>query len=324
MVKVLQNLCVLQVLLPKLRLITQRPQAFFLLRLIHMGTQESSHNFYKLTPVKLGCEVRGINLKQDVPPEVMAAIKEDVTKHRLLIFKDQGVVSGERHVEIAKWFNEPESTFYKHPRSPHPDVFRVSNDRSEGCTNVGRTGWHIDGSFQEAPFAYALYHMVSVPSNGPTVFAPLTDIIEELPREQRIRWERLYMISDGRSGPVHPLIYSHPITKRKVLCFHLGMTDSFIWDYKTPQQRITKEEETYSLLQEIHHEFIKNNKVRQFSHQWEVGDFIISDNLSVGHEAAPETQLPRSQVGLRILHRVTTKGHCPPAKEYDYRKELGL
>lgn len=69
MIKVLQNLCALQVLLPKLRLITQRPQAFSLLRLIHMGTQESSHNFYKLTPVKLGCEVRGIDLKQNVPPE---------------------------------------------------------------------------------------------------------------------------------------------------------------------------------------------------------------------------------------------------------------
>lgn len=29
-------------------------------------------------------------------------------------------------------------------------------------TDVGRTGWHIDGSFQEAPFGYALYHMVSL------------------------------------------------------------------------------------------------------------------------------------------------------------------
>jgi hypothetical protein len=28
---------------------------------------------------------------------------------------------------------------------------------------VGRTGWHIDGSFQPAPFAYSLYHMVKVP-----------------------------------------------------------------------------------------------------------------------------------------------------------------
>ena len=61
-----------------------------------------------------------------------------------------------------------------------------------------------------------------------------------------------------------------------------------------------------------------------FNFQWQVGDFIISDNLAVGHEAAPETQLPRSQVGLRVLHRVTTKGVHPPKKEYDFEKELGL
>lgn len=289
-----------------------------------MNTQESSHNFYTLTFGKLGCEARGIDLKKDVSKEVIAAIKNDVMKHRILIFKDQGIISGDRHVEIAKWFGEPDSTFYKHPRSPHPDVFRVSNDRSEGCTNVGRTGWHIDGSFQEAPFAYSLYHMVSVPTNGATVFCPLTEIIEELPREQRIRWERLYMISDRRSGPIHPLIYSHPLTKKKVLCFHLGMIEGFIWDYKTPQQRVTSEEETYAILQEIHHEFIKDNKARQYRHEWSVGDFIFSDNISVAHEAAPESQLPRSQVGLRVLHRVTTVGHCRPTKEYDYRKELGL
>lgn len=292
---------------------------------LEMGTQASNgHNFYQLSPVKIGCEVRGIDLNKDVPKEVIAAIKEDVTKHRLLIFKDQGVVSGQRHVEIGKWFAEPESTFYKHPRSPHPDVFRVSNDRTEGCTNVGRTGWHIDGSFQEAPFAYALYHMVSVPSYGPTVFAPLTEIVEELPKEQRIRWERLYMVSDRRSGPIHPLIYSHPLTKKKVLCFHLGMTESFIWDYKTPEERQTDEDESYALLREIHCEFVKDDKARQYAHEWKVGDFIISDNLSVGHEAAPETQLPRSKVGLRVLHRVTTVGRHSPAKEYDYRKELGL
>lgn len=289
-----------------------------------MDSQESRHNYYKLTPGKLGCEVRNIDLKKDVPPEVVAAIKEDVTKHRILIFKDQGVISGDRHVEIAKWFQEPDSTFYKHPRSPHPDVFRVSNDRTEGCTNVGRTGWHIDGSFQEAPFGYALYHMVSVPKSGPTVFCPLTELIEQLPQDQRARWERLYMISDRRSGPVHPLIYSHPLTKKKVLCFHLGMTEAFIWDYKTPQQKVADERETFSILQEIHKEIVKNKDTLQYRHEWSVGEFIISDNLSVAHEAAPETQLPRSEVGLRVLHRVTTKGHSPPAKLYDYKKELGL
>ena len=135
-------------------------------------------------------------------------------RHRLLVFRDQGVVSGERHVEISQLFGELESTFYKHPASPHPDVFRVSNDPAQGCTGgfacgwggggggggggergvhaqawastttarlppahpphpprppgVGRTGWHVDGSFQPAPFAYSLYHTVVVPCEGDT------------------------------------------------------------------------------------------------------------------------------------------------------------
>ena len=116
----------------------------------------------------LGKEIRGINLNEKVSDETIEQIKKDVHIHRMLIFKDQGQVSGQRHVEISKWFGELESTFYKHPRSPHEDVFRVSNDEAEGCRNVGRTGWHIDGSFMRAPFAFALYHMYSVPITGDT------------------------------------------------------------------------------------------------------------------------------------------------------------
>lgn len=48
--------------------------------------------------------------------------------------------------------------------------------------------------------------------------------------------------------------------------------------------------------------------------QWEVGDFIISDNLSVGHEATPETQYALKDVGLRILHRTTIRGTNIPSK----------
>lgn len=57
-----------------------------------------------------------------------------MTEHRILVFKDQGIIGGQRQVDISKWFGELESTFYKHPKSPHPDVFRVSNVQSEGCT----------------------------------------------------------------------------------------------------------------------------------------------------------------------------------------------
>lgn len=128
----------------------------------------SGHSFYTLKPLKLGVEVRGISLQTDPPDDVIAQIKADVTSHRIVVFRDQGDISGLRHVQISQWFGDLESTFYKHPKSPHPDVFRVSNDEREGCTGVGRTGWHIDGSFQPAPFAYSLYHIVSVPQSGAT------------------------------------------------------------------------------------------------------------------------------------------------------------
>lgn len=116
----------------------------------------------------LGKVITDIDLNEPVSEDTIKQIKKDVHEHILLIFKNQGIISGQRHVEISKWFGDLESTFYKHPRSPDPDVFRVSNDEAEGCTNVGRTGWHIDGSFMTEPFTFSLYHMVAIPKSGDT------------------------------------------------------------------------------------------------------------------------------------------------------------
>lgn len=68
------------------------------------------------------------------------------------------------------------------------------------------------------------------------------------------------------------------------------------------------------ILEEIHNEIIKDDRRLIYSHKWEDGDFIISDNLAVGHEATPETQYPVSEVGLRVLHRTTIQGTNIPSK----------
>jgi len=275
----------------------------------HMST--SSEASY--TPTQIGVEVRGIDLNCDLSKDLIEKIKTDVHKHRLLIFKDQGVVSGERHVQISKWFGEIESTFYKHSRSPHPDVFRVSNAESEGCRNVGRTGWHIDGSFMEEPFDFAVYHMVSVPKTGSTAFIGFEELVNSLRQDQLALWKRLWMVGNNRDV-IHPLIYSHPVTQKPVLCFHLGMIDCFVWDYGSKSQKMTDRKETLAILQEIYREIVKDNESLVYKHEWKPGDFIISDNRAVGHEATPETQLPVSEVGLRVLHRTTVKGSSRPSK----------
>lgn len=51
-----------------------------------------------------------------------------------------------------------------------------------------------------------------------------------------------------------------------------------------------------------------------YAHEWEEGDFLITDNLALAHEAAPETQYPVQEVGLRILHRTTVAGIHVPIK----------
>ena len=122
------------------------------------------------------------------------------------------------------------------------------------------------------------------------------------------------MVSDRRSNITHPLIYNHPETKKQVLCFHLGMTDSFILDRGSSNVKELSEEETEQTLGSIYNEIVRKNNDLVYKHEWKPGDFIISDNLAVGHEASPETQYPKSEVGLRVMHRVTIAGKHVPCK----------
>lgn len=101
--------------------------------------------------------MHGVDVKQDLCSSTIDKIKEAVTqyvdvfacldfarpmkgmhlticRHRVVVFRDQGVMSGQQQVNISEWFGPCESTFYKHPKSPHPDIFRVSNNKLEGCT----------------------------------------------------------------------------------------------------------------------------------------------------------------------------------------------
>ena len=73
-----------------------------------MATRSCS---YALREAKIGCEVFGIDLKKEVTEDVVRTIKNDVKKHRILIFREQGIVPPQRHLEISRWFGEVESTY---------------------------------------------------------------------------------------------------------------------------------------------------------------------------------------------------------------------
>ena len=88
---------------------------------------------YQLKPQKLGAQVIGVNLQDDIPDCVIDEIKCDIIKHKLLLFRDQDVLSEDRQIIVSRWFGEIDVRGYdQHPKSPSPLILRVSNDEVEG------------------------------------------------------------------------------------------------------------------------------------------------------------------------------------------------
>ncbi|CAK9004775.1 unnamed protein product [Durusdinium trenchii] len=286
--------------------------------------------------------VEGFSLdgRDPLPAEVVARIKDDMKHYRVLVFKGQGRLSGERQVQISKQLGTIESTFYKHPKSPHPDIFRVSNDEREGCVGVGRTGWHIDGTFQWKPFKYQTMHFHSVCEGGETWFVPLKEFYEMQDQEIGSReydcfklhdlgWDKYWMVSS--EGLAHPLVYRHPVREDTSMMFHCGppfcaavAVDSdgdsskrkaVKTAVKLLPPHVVQEELTQRLDDAVEKIGIKMS--------WEEGDFAINDNLGNCHYASPGTQNSKHKAGLRILHRTTVAGEDIPAK-FDGRASFQL
>lgn len=277
--------------------------------------------FYKLVPLTphLGARVVGVDLAtQNFSPEFIQQIKTDMTRHRILLFRDQPTVSGQRQVELSRRLGRVESTFYKHPKSPHADIFRVSNDEDEGCTGVGRTGWHVDGTFMETPFMYQTMYFPSVAEGGDTHFIPLKELYERQDEKTRDRWDRLWMITGRRQAPIHPLVYTHPFRGDPTMVFHCGEPFVSGWleekkkgdlqggrGNENEQPRVLPSRLMQTELTGAIDEAMDDLGLKM---QWKAGDFTINDNLGLAHYAVPGTQKASRKVGLRILHRTTIMG----------------
>mmetsp|Transcript_22908 Transcript_22908/g.52496 ORF Transcript_22908/g.52496 Transcript_22908/m.52496 type:complete len:301 (-) Transcript_22908:21-923(-) len=285
---------------------------------------------YDVEPIlpHFGAVVKGFSLDGQKPlaPAVVDQIREDVKNYRILVFKGQGKISGARQVQVTKQLGEIESTFFKHPRSPHPDIFRVSNDPCEGCLNVGRTGWHIDGTFLPMPFKYQTMHFHSVCEGGETWFVPLNEFYESQDEETKERWNQLWMVP--RTSMAHPFVYKHPVRGDVALLFHCGSGFAEYWLRDMPGAvgenggTVRRALDHSEMQEELTLKLDAIVDTIGIKMQWEEGDFAINDNLGNCHYASPGTQTKRAIGGLRILHRTTVAGETVPTK-HDGVQTLG-
>lgn len=280
---------------------------------VHAALDTVGGQISALDPI--GAEVRGIDLcKADsLPPDVIAVLEREMAHRGFLVFKNQKDLGPDDFLRAScLWGGRAlHSTHGVHPETPdgNPHIFRLSNDERHGIPDVGPQ-WHNDGSFLPATFSHSGYHIIRPAEHGGgTHFAHQGLAFDALPEDRKELWQRLSSVNSA-SGVVHPLVHTHPVSGRKCIWLHLGMTGAVI--EKLPDQDAFGLLDAADLTQlcREYNDILNAGLTEGYALAFEYGkdDCVFIDNLAVAHRAAPEAHMPAEQQGLRIMHRSTVQG----------------
>lgn len=268
----------------------------------------------------IGAAVRGVNLSSSAPPEeIRHALEVEMAHRGFLVFKESSELSVDAFIKASQWWGGRalHSTHGIHPATPQHNrhIFRLSNDERHGILGVGPQ-WHNDGSFNADVFSHSGYHIIRVAEQGGgTHFAHLSAAYNALSQQQKAYWETLVSVN-ATSGVLHPLVHEHPITGEKCVYLHLGMTGAIIARTADPETvscfseafRLLEPDEM-SALMNAYNDLLNDGFQAGYAidYNYEPGDCVFIDNLTVAHRAAPEAHQPAAQQGLRIMHRTTVQ-----------------
>jgi taurine dioxygenase len=268
----------------------------------------------------IGAEVHGIDLSAEAPPapDVLAALEVEMALRGFLVFRSERPLAPDDFLRASCWWGSRalHSTHGVHPATPggNRHLFRLSNDPAYGIVGVGPQ-WHNDGSFEAATFSHAGYHIVRpAERGGGTSFAHQGMAHDALSEAQREHWSRLSSVNSA-SGVVHPLVHRHPVTGRRCVWLHLGMTGAVIERHAEREEYRLLEAAELSQLCHDYDDLLQAGFGSGYAttHEYRANDCVFVDNLAVAHRAAPEAHRPAEAQGLRIMHRSTVRGVEPLA-----------
>jgi taurine dioxygenase len=292
---------------------------------VEAGTQtpppaQGALRFAPLTK-HIGCEVKGIDLRQPVPAEAASAIYRAWLDHAVLVFRDQDL-SQEDLVRVTGIFGEfaplgrPAHTLPKGFAKILPNIMLISNIRENGETigalPDGEMMFHHDTIHRDDPHKATLLYSVEVPTyGGDTLFASGTGAYEALDAATKAKLAGLRAVNyyvynsvkrndkqavDATSQAVHPVVRTHDETGRKALYVNRLMSVKI---------EGMAEADSDALLDFLFDHSEKPEFV--YTHVWRKGDLIVWDNRCSSHA---RTDFPSDQ--RRLLLRTTVKGTCRP------------
>ena len=286
-----------------------------------VSTQEPSLlQFVPLTK-HIGCEVKGIDLRNPVAPAAASTIYRAWLDHAVLLFRGQELTQ-EDLIRVTGIFGDfapigrPAATLPKGFAKVLPNIMLISNIRENGETigalPDGEMMFHHDTIHREEPHKATLLYSVEIPTyGGDTLFASGTAAYDALDPAMKRKLEGLKAVNfyvynsvtrndkqgvDATSQAVHPVVRTHEETKRKALYINRLMS-----------VRIEgmPEAESDALLNFLYDHCEKPEFV--YAHVWRKGDLVVWDNRCSSHA---RTDFPSDQ--RRLLLRTTVRGMGRP------------
>jgi taurine dioxygenase len=272
----------------------------------------------------LGAEIQGVDLRT-VKADDFARIYRAWLDHSVLLFRGQ-TLSDDDLVTFSERFGDldwaPVQESGRRFVEGHPEIYVVSNVMEKGVPigslGAGEATWHTDMSYlQDPPKASILYALEVPPSGGNTYFNSMYRAYEFLPDSIKKRIEGKTLKHDATynsggyvrqgatavddpvtsPGTYHPLVCTHPETKRRVL--YLGRRrNAYIEGLSLS--------ESESLLDEL---WLYANRLEfEWHNEWRVGDLVLWDNRCTMHRRDPFDATSR-----RVMHRTQIKGETRPS-----------
>lgn len=276
----------------------------------------------------IGAEVRGVDLREPLPPELVEEIRALWLRYKVVFFPGQNLDPAQ-HAAFAAQFGELTPA---HPVVPgiegHPEVFEIDYTRSAELYAVygdltkhrpQGVNWHTDVTFVERPPAGSVLNAIVIPeAGGDTVWSNQVAAFEALSAPLQELLLGLTAVHDGaaqfgdlldRLGegswegevlrslePVtHPVVRTHPETGERALFLNPGFTSHIVE---------LSPDESRSLLSFLYEHATKPEFTVRY--KWRAGDLAFWDNRATMHSVVGDFAGRQ-----RVIQRVTLRGDVP-------------
>jgi taurine dioxygenase len=265
--------------------------------------------------VKLGAEVRGLDLTAAIGRDTFAAFEAALIEHKVLVLREQHLTTAQ-HVAFSRLFGELEV----HPMRPQgefPEILVLDNHKDNPVLSTDV--WHSDTTFRRNPTKYTILRCQIMPKlGGDTLWADMEAAYQGLSDPFKRMLEGARAVHDFQNfrvlfkntdedrarlrkmeelfpNPSHPVLRTHPVTGRKSI-------------YVNPQFTLRIEglepAESRALLDVL---FAQAQVPEyQFRLRWSPDTIVLWDNRSTQHYAANDYYPQR-----RRMERTAVVGDVP-------------